>query len=191
MHGVSAHSSAPWQGKNAIDGAVAVLRAVEGVRPEGEHPHLGRATITPTAIRSFPEATHTVPDEVRIVLDRRLLPGDDPELALDELRRACANVPGWEVEVEPGPLMYPSELQEDAPFVRLLHEAFADAGSGASLLRSHGAIDAGFFNERGIPAVMLGPGEQSQWHTDDESVALADVSLVASVYASAALRALA
>jgi acetylornithine deacetylase/succinyl-diaminopimelate desuccinylase-like protein len=160
VRGSSVHSSVPWQGRNAIEGALEVLRRLRSVKIEGEHARLGNATLTPTAIRSWPEATHTVPDEVRIVVDRRLL-------------------------------MYPSELAEDAPFVSLLRRAFADVGAGDSpLLYSHGCIDAGFFNSRGVPAVMLGPGEQRMWHTDDESVALDDVSRMASVYAAAALQTL-
>jgi acetylornithine deacetylase/succinyl-diaminopimelate desuccinylase-like protein len=191
VRGSSVHSSVPWQGRNAIEGALEVLRRLRSVKIEGEHARLGNATLTPTAIRSWPEATHTVPDEVRIVVDRRLLPGDDPERALADLRAACDEVEGWPVEVEAGPLMYPSELAEDAPFVSLLRRAFADVGAGDSpLLYSHGCIDAGFFNSRGVPAVMLGPGEQRMWHTDDESVALDDVSRMASVYAAAALQTL-
>lgn len=192
IRGRSVHSSVPSQGRNAIEGAAEALGRLATIRPDGEHPRLGRATVTPTSIRSWPEATHTVPDEVRIVVDRRLLPGDDPEAVLAELRSALA-APEWGLEVVPGPHMYPSELEPDHPFVELLRASFAAAGGGAEpeLLYSHGAIDAGFFNHEGVPAVMLGPGEQAMWHTDDESVALADVRRCAVVYASAALRQLA
>jgi hypothetical protein len=153
----------------------------------GEHPHLQRPTLTPTAIHSYPAATHTVPDEVRIVVDRRLPPGDEPEAALDAVRRAVEDVEPWDVTVEPGPFMYPSEVAPDADLVRLLRGAFAAAGRAAVELRySHSAIDAGYFNHAGTPAVMLGPGEQEMWHTDEESVALDEVALCATVYATAA-----
>lgn len=188
VRGRTAHSGQPWKGRNAIEGAARVLDRLAAVRPPRKHPQLGTATVTPTSIRSWPEATHTVQDEVRIVVDRRLLPGDDPELALAELREATA-VPDWDVEVVPGAYMYPSELPPQHALVDLLRAAFADAGDGAPpLLYSHGGIDAGFFNHTGVPAVMLGPGEQSQWHTAEEAVCLADVELCASVYASAVLR---
>ncbi len=188
VRGTAGHSSMPWRATNAIAGAVEVLRRLAAIRPAGEHPHLGRATLTPTAIRSWPEATHTVPDEVRIVIDRRLLPGDDPTAALDEVRTALGGMSPWPVEVTPGPFMYPSEVAPGAPLVARLRAAFAAAGRPDPPLEySHGCIDAGLFNVRGIPAVMLGPGEPSQWHTDDESVALADVALCAVVYAAAAL----
>lgn len=192
VHGQAAHSSVPWQGRNAIEGAQAVLARLQEVELPGEHPELGRPTLTATAIRSWPEATHTVPDEVRLVLDRRLLPGDDPEAALADLRAACAELGDWAIDVEPGPLMHPSEVSPDDELVVLLSEALAAASGGAaSLMHSHGCIDAGFFNARGIPAVMLGPGEQAMWHTDEESVSLRDVASCSAAYAAVALRQLA
>src|SRR5205809_178741 len=36
----------------------------------------------------FPDATHTVQDEVRIVVDRRLLPGQDHAAAFADIARA-------------------------------------------------------------------------------------------------------
>src|SRR4029079_9432410 len=77
VRGKASHSGTPWVGVNAIEGARRVLDRVLAVDVGGSrHPGLGHATLTPTAVRSWPEATHTVQDEVRLVFDRRLLPGD-------------------------------------------------------------------------------------------------------------------
>jgi acetylornithine deacetylase/succinyl-diaminopimelate desuccinylase-like protein len=85
--------------------------------------------------------------------------------------------------------MYPSAVAAEAPLVRLLEEAAAELGAPPpGHVWSHGAIDAGFFNQQGIPAVMLGPGAPEMFHTDDESVALADVAFAARLYAAAAGR---
>ena len=186
--GRAGHSSMPWRAKNAVEGARLVLACLDGIALAGEHPHLGRPTLTPTAVHSGPDATHTVPDLVEIVIDRRLLPGDDPEEALADIRGATGEIEGWDIDVEPGPLMYPAEVPEDSPLVATLRAAFAAAGSpDPALTHSHGCIDAGLFCSRDIPAVMLGPGEQHMWHTDEESVALAAVALSAAVYTQAAL----
>jgi len=186
--GVAGHSSMPWRTKNAIDGARLVLRCLEGITLAGDHPHLGRPTLTPTAVHSSPNATHTVPDLVEITVDRRLLPGDDPEEALADIRRSVEGIEGWDIDVEPGPLMFPSEVSPDSPFVNTLRAAFAAAGHpDPPLTYSHGCIDAGLFSSRGIPAVMLGAGEQEMWHTIDESVALDAVALTAQVYTAVAL----
>ena len=186
--GRAGHSSMPWRAKNAIEGARRVLACLDGIELAGDHPHLGQPTLTPTAVHSSPNATHTVPDLVEIVIDRRLLPGDDPEEALADIRRALESIDGWDIELEPGPLMYPSDVPPDSPFVDTLRAAFAAAAHpNPSLSYSHGCIDAGLFSSRGIPAVMLGAGEQEMWHTIDESVALAAVALSARVYTAVAL----
>ncbi|MDE0653273.1 MAG: M20/M25/M40 family metallo-hydrolase [bacterium] len=186
--GVAGHSSMPWRTKNAIEGARLVLRCLEGIALAGDHPRLGRPTLTPTAVHSSPNATHTVPDLVEVTVDRRLLPGDNPEAALADIRQALESIDGWDIDVEPGPLMYPSEVAPDSPFVDTLRAAFAAAGHpDPPLTYSHGCIDAGLFSSRGIPAVMLGAGEQEMWHTIDESVALDAVALTAEVYTATAL----
>ncbi len=186
--GLAGHSSMPWRTKNAIEGARRVLRCLDGIALAGDHPHLGQPTLTPTAVHSSPNATHTVPDLVEITVDRRLLPGDDPEEALADIREAVEGIDGWDIELEPGPLMYPSDVPPDSPFVEVLRAAFAAAGHpDPPLTYSHGCIDAGLFSSRGIPAVMLGAGEQEMWHTIDESVSLEAVALSAQVYTATAL----
>ena len=186
--GRAGHSSMPWRAKNAIEGARRVLACLDGIALAGEYPHLGRPTLTPTAVHSSPNATHTVPDLVEITVDRRLLPGDDPEAALADIRQAVGGIDGWDIDVKPGPLMYPAEVPEDSPLVGTLRAAFANAGRpDPPLTHSHGCIDAGLFCSRDIPAVMLGPGEQHMWHTTDESVPLEAVTLSAEVYTQTAL----
>ncbi len=188
IRGRAGHSSMPWAAVNAIEGAVEVLCRLATIHPATEHPQLGRATITPTSLRSWPPATHTIPDEVQIVVDRRLVPGEDPETALAELRATLAGIDGFPVEVERGPFMYPSEVSPGSALVTLLRDALRAAGRpSVPLSYTHASIDTGFFNHHGIPAVMFGPGEQAMWHTDDEAVAIDDVARCASAYASAAL----
>lgn len=184
VRGRAAHSSTPWAGVNAITGAVAAIRRLEDVPLSGSHPELGAPTLTVTSIHSAPAATHTVQDEVRLTLDRRLLPGDDPGAALEDIRTALAGSGPAEISVEAGPHMFPSALAGDAPLVRLLQAAAGPAGLQTSW--SHGAIDAGYFNHEGIPAVMFGPGEPDMFHTDDERVALADITFAADVLVNAA-----
>jgi acetylornithine deacetylase len=187
VRGRASHSSTPWAGLDAIVGARRALDRLDGVRLSGSHPQLGSPTLTATSIRSSPDATHTVQDEVRITLDRRLLPGDDPERALAELRAAVEGLGDWGIDLEAGPFMYPSQVAAEAPVVQLLEEAAAELGAQPpGHVWSHGAIDAGYFNHEGIPAVMLGPGAPEMFHTDDESVALADVAFAARLYAAAA-----
>jgi acetylornithine deacetylase len=175
VRGKATHSATPAAGVNAIEGARAILNRLAAVKLPGEHPHLGKPTLTVTSIKSFPDATHTVQDEVRMVIDRRLIPGQDPAAAFADLERAIGTAPPCEVAVELGPVNLPAEVPPDSPVVRLLEGGLRAAGLTPRHSYSQGAVDAGFFIARGIPAVMFGAGDPKLWHTDDERVPVADV----------------
>jgi len=184
VRGKASHSSAPWNGVNAISGARRLLERLEGLDlGAARHPAFGPATLTPTAIDSSPKATHTVPDAVRITFDRRLLPGEEPERAFAQIRAAVALDPPWRVECRPGPVMYPNEISTDGPLYRKLVEAFGATGNGRpEPLYCNFALDAGCFGRHGIEAVMLGPGEIDQFHSDEEHVLISDLVAMAQIY---------
>ena len=191
VRGRAAHSSTPWEGANAIDGMRRVMDRLDGFRVS-EHPRLGPATLTKVRLVSEPDATHTVQGECRLVLDRRLLPGDDPEGALAELRSLVGTLAGFAVEVRPGPLMYPSEIGEDSELVVALQAAAgAVAGRRLGTVISHSCLDAGYLNRRGIETVMFGPGEPRFVHTVQEVVRLAEVHEAADILSHLALTLLA
>ena len=123
------HSARPWAGLNAITGAQQVLERLAAFDVgAAEHPGLGRATLTSTAIESFPKATHTVQNEVRMTFDLRLLPGQDPDERFVLVRDALADVAPWPVEVTKGAFMYPCEVAEDSDLVRHILAGHRAAG---------------------------------------------------------------
>jgi acetylornithine deacetylase len=177
VRGKAAHSSTPWMGVNAIEGARRVLDRVLSIDVGGsKHPALGEATLTPTAMRSWPEATHTVQDEARLVFDRRLLPGDDPQAAFAAIAAAADIGEPWSVKTELGPFMYPAEIPADGMFMRAAANGCRRMGlKTPATFHSHGALDAGFFCRNGAESAMWGPGAVEQWHSDDERIAVSDL----------------
>jgi acetylornithine deacetylase len=140
------------------------------------HPGLGQATLTPTALRSWPEATHTVQDEVRLVFDRRLLPGDDPQAAFAMIAAAADIGAPWSVTTEFGPFMHPAEINIDGDLARAVNEGCRRMNlSPPPTFHSHGALDAGYFCAKGGESAMWGPGDMDQWHSDDERIAVSDL----------------
>ena len=184
VRGRSSHSSTPWAGLDAIAGARVVMDrlATLDLGPK-RHPMLGAATLSQTAIRSFPESTHTIQDRVQLTYDRRLLPGDDAGEALEQVRRALAGIEPWPVEVRAGVLQHPAQMHADGAFMRAARAGCARMGiADPGVFASHGCVDAGLLALRGCEAAMWGPGEQAMWHTADEQLPVRDLVQGAASY---------
>jgi acetylornithine deacetylase len=192
VRGKSAHSSMPEQGINAVDGFRAVMDRLDGLVLKSGHAGLGNATLAVTKISSAPNISHTIPDVCRAVLDRRLLPGEDPDAAFREIEEVVKDVPGWSVEVTRGAFMYASEVAQDVPVAEAASSAIRElTKSEAQWFYSPAALDAGFFNRHGIETIMLGPGDLRFAHTEYELVSLQEVREAARIYAATVLQLLA
>ena len=188
VRGKSCHSSTPWAGVNAVDGARAVLERLDGLVDGIAHPELGEASLVATHIESGPDILHTIQDRCRLTLDRRLMPSEDPAEALAAITHALADLEPWQVEVAQGNFMYPAEVSEDSEVAVALAAAREMAGERGPPLWFPAALDAGYLNENGIETVMFGPGDLAFAHTDAEVVPLEQVRRAARVYAAAALQ---
>jgi acetylornithine deacetylase len=174
VKGKAAHSSTPWAGVNAIEGARRVLDKVLAVGAgDNRHSGLGQATLTPTSMRSWPDATHTVQDEVRLVFDRRLLPGDDPQAVFAAVAAAADIGAPWSIGTTFGPFMHPAEAALEGPLVRAIRRGCEHVKlPSPPTFYSHGALDAGYFCANGAEATMWGPGDMDQWHSEDERISV-------------------
>jgi succinyl-diaminopimelate desuccinylase len=191
VRGKQAHSSRPWEGINAIEGAMRVLEKLKPLMPypeEKAHPELGKVTLTPNAIESFPKATHTIQSECRLMFDRRLLPGNDPKKAVQQMRDAIGKIEPFEIEIEPRDFMYPSEVGKDADVVQALeHGIRTMLGQQPAYSFSTAANDTGLFNFRGIQAINYGARDIRFQHTDHDLVSVSKVFDAAKVFTFLAL----
>jgi len=191
VKGKQAHSSRPWEGINAIEGAMKVLLNLKPLMPYPEdkaHPELGKVSLTPNAIESFPKATHTIQSECRIMFDRRLLPGDDPKKAIKQIEDAIGKIEPFTIEVLPRDFMYPSEVQKDAAVVQALEHAIRTVlGQQPAYSFSTAANDTGLFNVRGIQAINYGSRDIRFQHTDHDLVSVNSVFNAAKVFAFLAI----
>jgi acetylornithine deacetylase/succinyl-diaminopimelate desuccinylase-like protein len=192
VRGKSAHSSMPEQGVNAVEGFRRVMECLDRLPLRVGHHGLGNATLTVTQVTSGPEISHTIPDVCRVVLDRRLLPGEDPDAAFREIHEALQEMPGWSIAVTQGAFMYPSDVAKNGPLVAAITSASRELTKRESeLFYSPAALDAGFLNRNGIESIMFGPGDLGFAHTDQEAVPVQDVRDAAKIYAATALQLLA
>ncbi|MCY4113805.1 MAG: M20 family metallopeptidase [Chloroflexi bacterium] len=189
--GVAAHSATPERGRNAIFDMQTVIGALRaGIEPglaRSSHPRLGPATWSVGVIAGG-EAVNVVPDACQIDCDRRLLPGEDPDAVLAEVDRAVNELrqvdAGLRVERE-APYVHvpPMETGADVPVVRATVQALTESGRDPTLAAVAYATDASMLaSVGGLPAVVLGPGDIAQAHTNDEWIDLTELEAAVGVY---------
>jgi acetylornithine deacetylase/succinyl-diaminopimelate desuccinylase-like protein len=194
VKGSPCHSSRPWDGVNAVTGATEAIRLLlSKVKLDNSHPQLGKQSLTVNHIRSFPDSTHTVQERCEFTLDRRLLPGEDPNEAFAEIERIAKEVERlkdpvsgkvYGVDVRLGPFMYPSLVTTDSPVVRaLLRASEVMLGKPVETYYSPSAFDQGYLNHMGIPTANFGAGEHQYAHTDHDMASVERTTDSARVYA--------
>ncbi|RLG38347.1 MAG: hypothetical protein DRO01_06465, partial [Thermoproteota archaeon] len=138
----------------------------------------GRFTVT--MLRAG-EKHNAVPSEARLGFDMRIVPGEDPERALEELRSfltdAAARL-GLEVSVElVGEVNTGWMTPPDHPFVREALDAMERAMGIRRLAAELGGNDGYLFASRGVPTVAIGAIRvDNNIHAPLEFVYLEDVA---------------
>jgi succinyl-diaminopimelate desuccinylase len=194
--GVPAHSGRPADGRNAIEAAA---RLIELVRQDHDRhvrrpdPLLGSATWNVGRIDGG-RATSMVAPECRLWIDRRLMPGENPEAILSALLAAAdqAGITGDGISIDGAVTMSMPGFRTPVghPLVTAVHGAVQDAGWPSDIGGWSAACDGGFVaQDLGVPAVVMGPGGlNDQAHQADESVGLEELALAARAYVLTALR---
>lgn len=192
-YGVSAHSSQPEKGSNAILHMAKVLAALERYDSElkmRHHPLVGSPTLTVTMIHGG-RGANLVPDFCQVKVDRRTLPNEDPLAAWDELKRFLKSQPellDFTVEVcEPELVNWGMEVPEDSPPVKQLSAACQQVGLQPQIIGVRYTSDASFLTRSGIPSLLFGPGNIEQAHTAEEWVEIEQVIAAQKVFETLAL----
>ncbi len=180
--GRSCHSSSPNQGVNAIYRMGKILVAIEQyaatLQATPPDPLLGPPTLSVGRVEGG-TSVNTVPDHCRIEIDRRLIPGESPEAALNHFTAFLQQHHSWAdypfTCSEPWLSMPALSPQNSAELVDRLGRAIdAVVGSHQVTVVPYGT-DASTIARAGIPAVVFGPGDIAQAHTRDEWVSLEEV----------------
>lgn len=189
-YGKSAHSSSPEAGLCAVHEMIKAISAIDSM-PVETHPVVGRGLNVLVDIKSDPYPGHSVlPNTCQATYDRRLLPGETIESVLErisalpalrEIKHEVDIVDSQETtytgKVLSGKKFFPAWVfAEDN---ELLQRALAGLkrvditpSIGAFQFCTNGAYTAGI---AGIPTIGFGPGGESDAHTVDEHISLADL----------------
>lgn len=192
--GVPAHSSKPHLGVNAIHAMSRVLDAIERdyIPRLGAHAHplVGAGTMNVSTIVGG-SGHNVVPASAVIAVDRRVIPGEEPEALLAEFDELLDGVraAGHIVERRPPFLVTaPLDTPFDHPVVQALGAARRDlVGTFGDPIGVTFGTDASFFGPAGIGCVIFGPGSIDQAHADEEWVGVEETALAAEIIAQTVL----
>ena len=186
--GLEGHSSLAPDGVNAVQYAAEAIAFVrrQGLAFASAGPFDGEFdcphTTAQVGLVRGGTAPNIIPNECRFEFEYRHLPADDPQAALADLRRFCAETLEPEMKaVHPGagfawepvsdyPALDVRPDDEVVSFVKHLAER-----------NDHGKVafgaEAGLFHNRaGIPTAICGPGHIAQAHKPDEYIALEQIA---------------
>lgn len=179
IHGLAVHSSKPELGKNAIVATASLVLALDE-----EHRRLialpastevGTGTLSVSVIHGG-QAVNIVPETCRLLLDRRLVPGEDPaSIAEDLFDYARANCP-LPVTMKTTHQLTAFYQQPDTPWIRQLH-----ALSGMAPTVAPYGTNAWAYGGLADECVILGPGSIDQAHRDEEWVEVAELEKLAGI----------
>jgi len=192
VRGVGGHAGYPHKTRNPIYGLVRLIQELEDFSrrraarlselPSPPGSPVGRVwgRFTVTMLRAG-EKHNAVPSEARLGFDMRIVPGEDPDEALEELRSfltdAAARL-GLEVSMElVGEVNTGWVTPLDHPFVREALDAMERAMGRRELAAELGGNDGYLFAAKGVPTVAIGAIRvDNNIHAPLEFVHLEDVA---------------
>jgi acetylornithine deacetylase len=187
--GRAAHSCDPQLGNNAIYSMGRVVRALEHYAREvvgglAEHPLCGRPTLSVGTIRGG-VSVNIVPESATIEIDRRLVPGEEPETAWRHVVDFVARESGASEHIEhERPFMQSRGLSDrDNHWLaeKVVAAAHGVTGKPAATIGVAFGTDAAAITAAGVPSVVFGPGSIEQAHTADEWVPMDEVEQAAEI----------
>lgn len=194
--GKPAHSGRPADGRNAIDAAARILDLVRRGHArlqDSAEPLLGAGSWNAGLIRGG-TGTSMVAGSCTLSLDRRLMPGEDPQAILDallaDIRTAGIDGDGITVEAEVAMEMPGFRTAADHALVTNAVSALAEVGVNSAVTGWSAACDGGFIaRDFDVPVIVMGPGGlNDQAHQVNESVSVAELVAAAQAYALMCLR---
>ena len=195
--GRPAHSSSPQLGRNAVLDMMQVIAAIETLDLPTDD-LMGPAILALTDIISDPYPGYSViPSLCKVTYDRRLLPGETPEVVLDAIRTlpalqgiqleamiAVGAHPAYTGKTLHNPKFFPAWVfPEDDWYVQHaltgLQQVGLQPGVSAYRFCTNGAHSAGI---AGVPTIGFGPATEGDAHVVDERLRLDDLFAAARGY---------
>ncbi len=182
VKGRAAHSSKPHLGINAVSRMAHLIVALEQdaeALARMHHPLLGSGTFNIGIVRGGTQV-NIVPDFCTIEIDRRLLPGEEPDAVWEGYRRVIDRVravfPDLDATLEKPMLQdLPLETDRSARVAEVAAHVLTEIGLNGEPVGVPYGSDASKLARFGVPGVVFGPGSIDQAHAAVEFVECEEV----------------
>jgi succinyl-diaminopimelate desuccinylase len=127
-----------------------------------------------------------VPDSATIVVDRRLLPGEEITNVIAAMETLVAETirEPFQADVRVVKQWPPCATSANQLVSRAAVAAVQAVGLPGTYGMDQAANDTSWFVANGIPAILLGPGEPPQAHATNESLSIAEFRQAIDVFAA-------
>ena len=190
FRGRAAHGSRYDLGVDAITHAgllLTELESLERTREKGpQHPLLGRGSLHASKIQGG-VGMSTYPETCNLSIERRTLPGESVEKALEEITDACVSLRSrqahFDARVTLSTAQLPSDVPLESPIVNRLRGALEREKLPVRIEGLSAWTDAALLNEAGIPTICFGPGDIALAHAAEEFVPIEEIETATRVLA--------
>lgn len=179
IFGESAHGAMTWEGDNAVIKMAGVIQWLKenliDQFSETKHPYLPPPTLNIGKIKGGIQWS-VVPSKCKIEMDRRLLPGETREEAMEQIRNALDEYQRkfGDIEYElftAGDVASNIDTPADDPFVQTANQTLAAVSEEQRDLTGYvQTSDGRWFADDGIPIIIFGPSDPKVGHSADEYV---------------------
>jgi acetylornithine deacetylase len=164
-----------------IDVIMLLQRCERKLQQSFSNPLMSGPTITVTKINGG-RASNMIPPECTVSIDMRVIPGMEPieerNRLIHDLNRLNLNITHSDIQLA----MQPLQTSENDPFCKhILKVCQHYSGQEIKLQGAPGGTDASWV-PKGIPAVVLGPGNIEVAHSMNESIDIDQVVTCAKIY---------
>lgn len=197
VSGKSAHASEPYRGVNAFEKMLAVAdefmklkRGVERRKTSYKtlDPRDRYATFEMGGVVRGGSKINTLPDKVSFTIDRRVLPDEDFDDALKEMRETISRLkkkdPALKIKLYIKTKEKPVVSKSDSPLAKEVSRAIALVyGRPAKFAITSGGTDMRYLIRRGVECVGYSAAGGARWHSDNEFVYIDSLVATTKVFA--------